>query len=102
MAHILEGEHFTVNHTNTFVDRETGVHSSTVEGRNKHIKAHMKSMGDSSGINADVFWKNLAEFVWKAWFSDGSGTMQFGMAFLSLYNVFGFVNSPVSEAPLPS
>ena len=87
---VVNGEHFTVRHNKHFVDPITKVHSNTVEGRNAHIKKFLKAQGYSFAKNEDCLWGNLAHYIWQQWSSNGSGTMQFGMFFLAMFDQAGF------------
>ena len=90
IGEVINGDHFTVKHNKCFVDPVTGVHSNTVEGRNAHIKRFLKAQGHSFAKTENCLWGNLAHYVWRQWSSDGSGTMQFGMFFMALFDQYGF------------
>jgi hypothetical protein len=90
MAAVTKGTHQTVNHSKTFVDPKTGVHSNTVEGRNKQMKEFLKRSGRTFAINDEVLWGNLCQYIWQQWFTDGSKAVTFGMFFVSMYDQWGF------------
>jgi hypothetical protein len=66
------------------------VNTNTVEGRNGHIKSFLKSKGKTNAINEDVFWGNLAQYMWEAWYGDGTQTMRFAMLFMAMFDKYGF------------
>jgi len=58
--------HFVVNHSENFVDPETGAHTQTIEGTWSHFKArHKKERGTSRGLFASY----LYQFMWRKKFS---------------------------------
>jgi hypothetical protein len=65
------------------------VNSNTVEGRNKQLKDWLKRHGIGSQ-NEEVLLRNVSQYMWEQWFSDGTGTMKFGMFFLALFDEWGF------------
>lgn len=54
--------HFTVNHSENFVDPETGAHTQTIEGTWSHFKARHKK---ERGTSRDLFVSYLNQFVWR-------------------------------------
>ena len=89
-SEIVGGIHLTVNHSQHLVNPRTRVHINNVECRNRHIKQRFKDSGRAFARNDEVLWGNIAYYVWRQWFSDGSGSMQFGMIFMAIYNSWGF------------
>ena len=87
MKSVVGGDHLTVNHSKGF--SQNGIDSNTVETRNKQIKDFLKRHGRGSP-NEDCLWRNLAQYMWEQWYTDGSSTMKFGMFFLALYDKHGF------------
>jgi len=84
------GPHLTVNHSITFVDGVTGVHTNSVESVNKQFKEFLKRQGRSFALNDKVLWSNIAQYTWQQWFTDSSVTMKFGMFFLGVFDQWGF------------
>jgi transposase-like protein len=57
----LELQHYTVNHSQGFIDLETGVHTNTVEGTNSALKRKIPIRNRvSNGISDRLF-----EFIWR-------------------------------------
>ena len=55
-------QHLTVNHSQTFVDPNTGVHTNDIENLWKNLKAKFKRM---CGVQHDLIDEYLSEFVWR-------------------------------------
>jgi len=54
-------EHQTVNHTDHFVDPETGVHTNTIEGTWNGMKMHICRQH----FNREFIDGALTEFIWR-------------------------------------
>jgi transposase-like protein len=61
-----EYEHFTVNHSVTFKDPETGAHTNTIEGTWFHVKRSLPTHGTRKHLLASYF----AEFIWRKKFNN--------------------------------
>jgi hypothetical protein len=94
MAHVVGGDHFTVNHSKFFKDPETGVHSNPVESRNRQLKDWMSKRARNATGTDKTLWNNMAQYVWEQWYSDGSGTMKFSMFILAFFDQHGFLPRP--------
>jgi hypothetical protein len=89
LGKVVEGKHETVNHSKHFKDPETGTHSNTAEGRNRQLKEWLSRQGRNFNNNEETLWRNLAQYVWQQWFTDGSSSMKFGMFLLALFDAHG-------------
>jgi len=53
--------HFTVNHSENFVDPESGAHTKTIEGTWSHFKARHK---EDKGTSRKLFVYYIYQFMW--------------------------------------
>jgi hypothetical protein len=82
--------HLKVKHCVGFKDMVTGVHSNTVEGRNMLLDRFMLRKGNTFGLNDEVMWGNIKQYLWQQWFTDGSGTMRLSMFLLGIFDQYGY------------
>jgi len=55
-------EHYTVNHSENFIDPETGAHTQTIEGTWSHFKRrHKEEFGTARSLLVSLFMCSLAE-----------------------------------------
>ena len=54
--------HFTVNHSENFVDPESGAHTQTIEGTWSHFKARHK---EERGTSRHLFASYIYQFMWR-------------------------------------
>ena len=59
--------HLTVNHSENFVDPNTGAHINSIEGYWGNVKAKLKVM---RGTRKDMLSWYLKEFMWRQEFAD--------------------------------
>jgi transposase-like protein len=57
---VLGFEHYTVNHSQTFINRETGVNTNTIEGNNNALKIRISARNRTQEID-----EHLLEFIWR-------------------------------------
>jgi hypothetical protein len=91
MRTVVGGDHLTVNHSKWFVNKRTGVNSQKIEAVNGVMKNWFAAHGRACGRSEKSLWNNIAQFTWEQWFSDGTGTMKFGMFFLAMFDKWRFV-----------
>ncbi|RWS22160.1 hypothetical protein B4U80_11300 [Leptotrombidium deliense] len=53
-------EHFTVNHSENFVDPETGANTQAIESQWKQVKKVFRD-----GVRKDLMYLHLCEFLWR-------------------------------------
>lgn len=58
--------HLTVNHSENFVNPETGAHTQTIEGTWSHFKARHK---EEKGTRRDLLISYLHQFMWRKKFA---------------------------------
>uniref|UniRef100_A0A914CFH3 Transposase n=1 Tax=Acrobeloides nanus TaxID=290746 RepID=A0A914CFH3_9BILA len=59
--------HLVVNHGVTFVDRQIGAHTQSVESKNGQLKEFVRR---KYGIHDEPFTSHLREFAWRERFGD--------------------------------
>jgi hypothetical protein len=85
MSSIVGGDRLTVNHSKTFVSPE-GVNSNS-----RVRESLVESISEAPcSTNEECLFRNVAQYMWEAWFTDGTCTMKIGMFFLAMYNKYGF------------
>ena len=61
--------HYTVNHSETYVDPDTGAHTNTIEGMWAHVKRHAPKLGLKSsyldGYLCRCIWFKLTNSIGK-------------------------------------
>jgi hypothetical protein len=82
--------HMTNKHCEGFKDKYTEVHSNTVEGRNMLLDRYMLRKGNTFGLNEEVMWSNIKQYLWQQWFTDGSGTMRLSMFLMGIFDQHGY------------
>jgi hypothetical protein len=90
LANDLGSTRTTVNHSKNMVDRKSGTHINNVENRNKHLKGWLKAHRGGGSRNENVLHLNLAEYMFKQWFSTGRLKHDIGLFFYALWVQFGF------------
>ena len=63
---VIKGTHLTVNHSKTFKDSKTGVHTNTIEGTWNGIKVNIKPKNRTANEIGD----HIMEFIWRRCNSD--------------------------------
>jgi transposase-like protein len=62
----MKYSHKWVNHSENFVDPDTGAHTQTIEGVwEVKLKMHVKKM---RGMRKDMIGSYLDEYMWRSWF----------------------------------
>jgi hypothetical protein len=100
VQNVVKGKFFAVKHNKHFVHPLTRVHSSTAESRHRAVRWWLGRRGHNfRGNSEDQLWNNLSEYVWRQWWGDGSGTVNFGMFMLAIFDQHGFMPVTTSNQP---
>jgi hypothetical protein len=87
--------HEACNHSVAMVDPETGVEINSVERRNGIVRKTLSNIGGGRRTD-DVLQNNLAELMWKAWYSPrGKNSVRNDiiMTLFSIWTCYGFEHS---------
>jgi hypothetical protein len=101
-AKYLGCEHEACNHSEAMVDPETKVHINNVERRNGIVRKELSVRGGGRRTD-EVLQNNLAEFMWKAWYSPrgkNAARNDILMTLFSIWTCFGFEHTRVETRKL--
>ena len=78
-------EHFTVNHSQNFIDPTTGAHTNTIEGTWAYFKCRHK---EEHGTSREMFASYIAQFIWRKKFAGPDSMFHLWSQIAWLYPIF--------------